>query len=110
VDVTGGNENHRLLYGPRDDTLLAGGGVALASTVSNTTAHDVVTGAKRWIVAGSAMYAPKLALPGAPADALLITEFGVLTRVDMVTGTVRWSTPANVRCPNSGATAHGESV
>jgi outer membrane protein assembly factor BamB len=110
VDVTGGNENHRLLYGPWDDTLLAGAGVVLVSTVSNTTAYDAATGAKRWTVAGSAMYAPKLALPGAPSDALLITEFGVLTRVDMVTGAVRWTTPTNVRCLNSGATTHGESV
>lgn len=102
-ELATGDEHRRLLYGPWDDTILLGGDAVLVSTVAATWALDQGTGAQRWTVAGSAIYAPAVLLPGDPLCVLLITEWGVVTRVEVATAKVLWQTSLGVRVMNSGA-------
>ncbi|TNC21011.1 outer membrane protein assembly factor BamB family protein [Amycolatopsis alkalitolerans] len=91
---------HRvLLYSGWDCVVAVGGGVVIVATVSQSTALDAATGAVRWTVSGSTMYAPAVLVEGA---ALLTTEWGVLTKVDLQTGKTLWQTDLAVRVFNAG--------
>ncbi|GAA5200346.1 PQQ-binding-like beta-propeller repeat protein [Microbacterium jejuense] len=91
----------QLIYGPWDDWVeVLPGGAVLFSTVTDAIAVDPVTGAERWRVAGSHMFAPALML--ADGGLLLTTEWGVVTIADPASGGVRWSAQAVPRVVNAG--------
>ncbi|MET7551516.1 PQQ-binding-like beta-propeller repeat protein [Streptomyces sp. NPDC005479] len=95
-----GTENHIALYSGWDNVVAVGDGVAVVGSVSNSWGLDAATGALRWKLAGSAMYAPALVL--GDGTVLLTTEVGVMSRVELATGKVRWQTNLAVRVFNAG--------
>jgi outer membrane protein assembly factor BamB len=95
-----GDEQHLALYSGWDNVVAVGDGVVVVSSVSSSWGLDAATGAKLWTIAGSAMYAPVVILDD--GSALLTTEFGVMSRVDLKTGAVRWQTNLAVRVFNAG--------
>lgn len=78
--------------------------MAIVANVSRSYALDAATGALRWTFSGSAMYAPTVVLQD--ATALLTTEYGVVSRVDLATGNTIWQTSLDVRVFNAGAIVH----
>lgn len=91
----------KLIYGPWDDWIeVLPDGSVLISTVANAFAVDPVTGAERWRVTGSHIFAPSLLLPD--GGLLLTTEWGVVSVVDPATGATRWTTQAVPRAVNAG--------
>jgi outer membrane protein assembly factor BamB/calcineurin-like phosphoesterase family protein len=98
-----GDEHRRLLSGPWDDTILPADGVVIVATVSATWALDQASGAQRWSLPGSTMYAPAELLEGTPLSILLITEFGIVSRIELSTGKIVWQTALGIRVMNSGA-------
>ncbi|GGJ42150.1 phosphohydrolase [Streptomyces brasiliensis] len=105
--VTG--DEHRLaLYGGWDNVVAVGDGVVIVGNVSQSWGLDAATGALRWTVSGSAMYAPALIL--GDGTALLTTEFGVMTRIDLATGAKRWQTNLAVRVFNAGVAIEGDTA
>ncbi|MGW8800860.1 outer membrane protein assembly factor BamB family protein [Streptomyces sp. NPDC055775] len=95
-----GTENHIALYSGWDNVVAVGDGVVVVGSVSNSWGLDAATGALRWKLAGSAMYAPALVL--GDGTVLLTTEVGVMSRVELATGKVRWQTNLAVRVFNAG--------
>ncbi|MFI5611868.1 PQQ-binding-like beta-propeller repeat protein [Amycolatopsis sp. NPDC051903] len=94
-----GVEHRIALYSGWDTVVATGGDVVIVATVSSALALDRATGALRWTVAGSAMYAPAL-ITG--TSVLLTTEWGVLTLVDLATGKQLWQTNLALRVFNAG--------
>lgn len=94
------------LYSGWNTKVLATAGVVLIGSVSATWALDAVTGEQRWRLPGSTMYAGPMLIN--ETDVLLITEFGVISRVELATGTVRWTTELGGRVFESGAVIVGE--
>ncbi|MGW4485647.1 outer membrane protein assembly factor BamB family protein [Amycolatopsis sp. NPDC004368] len=94
-----GVEHRIALYSGWDTVVALGGGVVIVATVSSAIALDAATGAVRWTVPGSAMYAPALIVGD---SVLLTTEWGVLTLVDLATGKTRWTTNLALRVFNAG--------
>jgi outer membrane protein assembly factor BamB/3',5'-cyclic AMP phosphodiesterase CpdA len=95
-----GTENHVALYSGWDNVVAVGDGVVVVGSVSSSWGLDAATGAVLWTVAGSAMYAPAVVL--GDGSALLTTEFGVMSRIDLATGKARWQTKLAVRVFNAG--------
>ncbi|WAL69417.1 PQQ-binding-like beta-propeller repeat protein [Amycolatopsis cynarae] len=92
---------HRVaLYGGWDTVVALGAGPVVVATVSGTTALDAATGAVKWTRAGSTMYAPAVVV--GDGTLLLTTEWGVLSRVDLATGTVVWQAGLGARVFNAG--------
>jgi len=95
----------KLIYGAWNSTVTSlPGGLALVSTVSSARALRVVDGSIAWTVLGSYLYTPSTPIPSSlgARDLLLIDEFGRASRVDAVSGTVRWSqTDARATVPRS---------
>ncbi|MCR2818805.1 PQQ-binding-like beta-propeller repeat protein [Microbacterium sp. zg.Y1090] len=91
----------QLIYGPWDDWIeVLPTGAVLFSTVTNAIAVDPVTGAERWRLDGSYIYAPGVALPD--GGLLLTTEWGVVDLIDPATGVRLWSAQAVPRAVNAG--------
>ncbi len=97
--------NTALLYGAWDDrTVVVPGGPVVVSSVSATWGLDPATGAARWSVAGSSMYAgPRLVSVGGAPALLLIQERGATQLVDAFTGAAKWQTQLGFPVFNSGA-------
>lgn len=95
----------KLIYGAWNSTVTSlPGGLALVSTVSSASALRVVDGSVAWTLPGSYLYTPSTPIPSSlgTRDVLLIDEFGRASRVDAVSGTVRWSqTDARATVPRS---------
>ncbi len=95
----------KLIYGAWNSTVASlPGGLALVSTVSSATALRVVDGSVAWTMPGSYLYTPSTPIPSSlgTRDLLMIDEFGRASRVDAVSGTVRWSqTDARATVPRS---------
>lgn len=95
----------KLIYGAWNSTVTSlPGGLALVSTVSSASALRVVDGSVAWTLAGSYLYTPSTPIPSSlgTRDLLMIDEFGRASRVDAVSGTVRWSqTDARATVPRS---------
>ncbi|MGH3189582.1 MAG: PQQ-binding-like beta-propeller repeat protein [Streptosporangiaceae bacterium] len=100
-------DRHRLaLYSGWDDVVVLGGGVVMVATVSGSVALDAVTGAPRWTFPGGTMYPPAVVL--GDGTVLLTTEHGVVARVSVGDGGVRWRTDLVVRVLNAGLAVDGE--
>lgn len=95
-----GTENHVALYSGWDNVVAVGDGVVVVGSVAGSWGLDAATGALLWKLAGSAMYAPAVVLDD--GSALLTTEFGVMSRIDLATGAKRWQTDLAVRVFNAG--------
>ncbi|MFJ2398979.1 PQQ-binding-like beta-propeller repeat protein [Streptomyces sp. NPDC087843] len=95
-----GTANHVALYSGWDDVVAVGDGVVVVGSVAGSWGLNATTGALLWTVAGSAMYAPTVVLDD--GSALLTTEFGIMSRVDLATGKTRWQTNLAVRVFNAG--------
>lgn len=96
----------RLIYGPWDDVVeLLPNGLVLVSTVTNAFALDVATGAQRWAVQGSFVYAPAVLLD---AGLLLTDEWGKARLVDPATGATSWTTAVVPRSLNAGPVVVGD--
>jgi outer membrane protein assembly factor BamB len=100
-----GTANHVLLYGAWDQTVAVVGDTVLACTVSATWGLDKETGAVRWSVPGSAMYAPPLVL--ADGSVVLTQERGKTVRVRAVDGTLVWQTQLSFAVFNGGPVDDG---
>ncbi|WP_203923477.1 outer membrane protein assembly factor BamB family protein [Rugosimonospora africana] len=103
-----GDEHHLDLYSGWDAVVAVGGGLVVVATVSNAIALDAATGAKRWTVSGSTMYAPALILDD--ATCLLTTEWGVLTLVHLATGATIWQNNLALRVFNAGVVVNGDTA
>ena len=103
-----GVEHRVALYSGWDAVVAVGGGLAIVATVSSATALDTATGAVRWQVSGSTMYAPALILPD--GTGVLTTEWGIITRIDLATGATIWRTNLALRVFNAGVIVHGDTV
>jgi outer membrane protein assembly factor BamB len=104
-----GDENHVLLYGPWDVALLLHAGSLVTSTVAGVWGIDPATGADRWTRTGGFMYPPAVPIPDDSA-ALLLTETGALSLVDLADGTARWDASLAVRVLNSGGVLRAETL
>jgi len=102
--VTG--DAHRIaLNSGWDNAVAVGADTAVVANVSNATALDTATGTVRWTIPGSAMYAPALLIDA--TTILLTSEFGVMTRADLATGEIGWTTQLGVRVFNAGVAIDG---
>ncbi|MFF1916098.1 PQQ-binding-like beta-propeller repeat protein [Streptomyces sp. NPDC058239] len=102
--MASGDEFSLALHSGWDNVVALGHGMAIVANVSRSYALDAATGALRWTLSGSAMYAPTVVLRD--ATALFTTEYGVVSRVDLATGHTIWQTPLDVRVFNAGAIVH----
>jgi outer membrane protein assembly factor BamB len=96
------------LYSGWDDVVTVGAGVVLVATVSGSQALEAVTGAPRWTFPGSTMYPPAVLL--GDGSALLSTEQGVISRVNLDDGSVRWHASLGTRMQNAGLAVAGDSA
>jgi outer membrane protein assembly factor BamB/predicted phosphodiesterase len=100
-------DRHRVaLYSGWDDVVVLGSGVVIVATVSGSVALEAATGAPRWTFPGGTMYPPAVVL--GDGTVLLTTEYGVVARVSLSDGGVRWRTDLGVRVLNAGLAADGE--
>lgn len=106
--MVSGDEHHVALYSGWDNVIAVGSGVAIVNNVSDGWGLDIATGAVRWTLSGSTMYAPAVIL--GDGSALLTTEFGVMSKVDLATGSVAWQTNLAVRVFNAGVVVIGPSA
>lgn len=84
----------KLIYGAWNSTVTSlPGGLALVSTVSSARALRIVDGSIAWTLAGSYLCTPSTPIPSSlgTRDLLMIDEAGRASRVDAVSGTVRWT-------------------
>ena len=100
-----GTENHVALYSGWDNVVAVGDGVVIVGSVAGTWGLSAATGAVLWTFPGSAMYAPAVLL--GDGSALLTTEFGVMSRIDLATGAKRWQSDLAVRVFNAGVVVDG---
>ncbi|MEV6993050.1 PQQ-binding-like beta-propeller repeat protein [Streptomyces sp. NPDC093228] len=100
-----GTENHVALYSGWDNVVAVDGGVVVVGSVAGSWGLSAATGAVLWKLAGSAMYAPAVLL--GDGSALLTTEWGVMSRIDLATGAERWRTDLAVRVFNAGVVVNG---
>lgn len=104
-----GNAHSLTLYSGWNNKLLMVGGLVLVSSVSATWALDPATGEKVWQIDKSFMYAETQVIED--RDALLLTtEFGIMVRADVRTGTLRWERELNARIMEAGVQLHGGSA
>jgi outer membrane protein assembly factor BamB len=103
-----GDEHRVALYSGWDNVVALGAGVVVVATVSGSQALDPATGTPRWTLPGGTMYPPAVVL--GDGTALFTTEHGVVSRVDLADGTVRWQASLGVRVQNAGLTVAGDSA
>src|SRR5690349_15016001 len=100
---------HRItLYSGWDDVVMTGAGVVLVATVSGSQALEAATGAPRWTFPGSTMYPPAVLL--GDGTALLATEQGVISRVNLDDGGAVWQASLGTRMQNAGLAVAGDSA
>lgn len=93
----------QLLYGAWDQTVAVIGDTVLASTVATTWGLDKNTGAVRWSLPGSVMYAPPVVLED--ASIVVVQERGKTVRVNAADGTQIWSAQLPFAVLNGGPVA-----
>lgn len=100
---------HRItLYSGWDDVVMTGTGVVLVATVSGSQALEAATGTPRWTFPGSTMYPPAVLL--GDGTALLATEQGVISRVNLDDGGAMWQASLGTRMQNAGLAVAGDSA
>ncbi len=77
----------------------------IVASVSGSVALDAATGAPRWTFPGGTMYPPAVVL--GDGTVLLTSEHGVVARVSLGDGGVRWRTDLEVRVLNAGVVVDG---
>jgi outer membrane protein assembly factor BamB len=106
--MVSGDPHRVALYSGWDDVVALGGGTVLVATVSGSQALDAGTGTPRWTFPGGTMYPPAV-LPG-DGTALLVTERGVISLVDLADGRAVWQAGLGTRVQNAGLAVAGDSA
>src|SRR5690348_17615264 len=103
--MVSGDPHQVALYSGWDDVVMTGTGVVLVATVSGSQALDAATGTPRWTFPGSTMYPPAVLL--GDGTALLATEQGVISRVNLDDGGAVWQASLGTRMQNAGLAVAG---
>ena len=82
--------------------------MVLVATVSGSQALEAATGTPRWTFPGSTMYPPAVLL--GDGTALLATEQGVISRVNLDDGGAVWQASLGTRMQNAGLAVAGDSA
>lgn len=105
-EIVAGDQHRVALYSGWDDVVVLGGRVVIVASVSGSVALDAATGAPRWTFSGGTMYPPAVVL--GDGTVLLTTEHGVVARVSLGDGGVRWRTDLGARVLNAGVVVDSE--